>query len=84
MILSVRWIFQLQRVYQFKLVICANSRSKLWYLALNINFKKVDALDMKNPTDAEYHNSCNIYRIYDLNIRNCRSKSLLSMWLVAS
>ena len=34
--------------------------------------KKVDVFDLKNLTDVEYHKTCNIYRIYDLNIRDCR------------
>ena len=36
------------------------------------NFKKVESLGPKNPTDVEYLNTCNTYRIYDLNIRDCR------------
>ena len=43
-----------------------------WELALITNFRKVDAQGMKNSTDAEYHNICNIYRIYNLNIRDYR------------
>ena len=28
-----------------------------WELALNTNFKKIDAQNLKNATDAEYHNT---------------------------
>ena len=48
---------------------------------LNTEFQKVDLLDMKNPTGAEYHNTWSIHRISNLNIRDCRSRSPLSLWL---
>ena len=45
----------------------------------NIDFKKVDELDMKYATDCDYHNTYNIYIyiywINDLNIKNCRYRS---------
>ena len=31
-------------------------------------FKKVESPDPENATDFDYDNTCNIYRIYDLNI----------------
>ena len=45
---------------------------KLALFRLIINFKKVEVPGPKIPTDAEYHNTCNIYRIFDLNVRDCR------------
>ena len=39
---------------------------------LIIEFKKAVVLEPKHSTDLEYHNTCNIYRIHDLNIRDCR------------
>ena len=39
---------------------------------------------MKNPTDTEYQNTRSTYRIYNLNIRDCISRSSLSMWLITS
>ena len=53
-------------------------------LALITNFKKVDAFDLKNPTGVEYHKTCNIYQINNLNSRDCRYWRWLSFWLLVS
>ena len=45
---------------------------KLTLFRLITEFKKVEVPGPKTPTDAEYHNTCNIYQIYDLNERDCR------------
>ena len=44
----------------------------LCLFTLIIEFKKVECPGPKNPTDVEYRNTCNIYRIYYLNINGCR------------
>ena len=45
---------------------------KLALFTLKIEFEKVDCPGPKPPTDVEYHNTCNIYQIYNLNISDCR------------
>ena len=42
------------------------------FLRLIAKFKKVEVPGQKILTYAEYHNTYNIYQIYDLNIRDCR------------
>ena len=44
---------------------------------LNTEFKKVEY-----PTDVEYHTTCSIYQIFDLNISDCRYWSCLSLWVL--
>ena len=62
------------------------SRSRIIFFDSRVIFmlKKEEYPGPKSPTDVKYLNTRSIYRIYNLNIRNCRSRSRLSMWLLQS
>ena len=51
----------------------------------NYQFQKGRCVFLENATGVEYHNTCNIYRIYKLNSRNYKYwRWLSSFWLLVS